>query len=62
MERKQRRNRRLAIGATLAAACITVQGHAQREWQETKPIDLLSPAARETVERLGQLNELKADD
>jgi alpha-mannosidase len=62
MELKQRRNRRLAIGATLAAACITVQGHAQREWQQTKPIDLLSPAARETVERLGQLNELKADD
>ena len=25
-------------------------------------IDLLSPTARETVERLGQLNELKADD
>jgi alpha-mannosidase len=39
-----------------------VQGHAQKEWQETKPIDLLSPAARETVERLSQLNELKADD
>jgi alpha-mannosidase len=39
-----------------------VQGQAQKRWQEPKPIDSLSPAARVTMERLGQLNELKADD
>jgi alpha-mannosidase len=39
-----------------------VQGQAQRHWQDTRPIDSLSPAARAKVERLGQLNELNADD
>ena len=63
---KRKRVRAAAARALTVAACLAVvsagQARAQRNWQQPKPLDALSAPARATVERLGELNELKAED